>query len=294
MQSYLSPKDLSLLIGVSESSLKRWVDDGRLRAERTAGGHRRIATAEAVRFIRETASPVADPTLLGLPELDRPAVDVAQDGEVERVILSAAREKNTARATGVLIAEFLRSRTVASVLDGPVTMLLNQAAHDSVAAETARTGVTWNAAADICRESARLISDLLAPPSADAPLAVVTAVGTEDAAVRAVMAAVVLREFNYRVTGAELAAVNGHGGRASFVCTVFDGGAPVPADQRRERPVGGVDPVWFGPGVAGLPPRTGVRIVHSLSELACVARAARRSARHDATMVRTKRSNLTM
>ena len=39
-------------LGVSESSVKRWVDGGDLVAQRTAGGHRRIARGEALRFAR--------------------------------------------------------------------------------------------------------------------------------------------------------------------------------------------------------------------------------------------------
>jgi len=49
----MSPKDFAAAIGVSESSVKRWVDQGLVRAIRTAGGHRRIAPDEAARWIRE-------------------------------------------------------------------------------------------------------------------------------------------------------------------------------------------------------------------------------------------------
>ncbi|MBX3404124.1 MAG: helix-turn-helix domain-containing protein [Phycisphaeraceae bacterium] len=293
MQSHLSPKDLALLIGVSESSLKRWVDDGRLRAERTAGGHRRIAMAEAVRFIRETSAPIADPALFSLPELDQAAVDAAQNGEAELAILSAARDRNTARATGVLIAEFLRSRTVASVCDGPMTMLLNQAEQDGHGAAASGSNVHPGTAAAICKETTHRISVLLAEPRADGPVAVVSAVGSEGAGARALMAGAVLRECNYRVVGAELASGNGQAGRESLVCTVFDRGATLPADQRRHSTDAGVETVWFGPGIAGLPPRTGVRIVHSLCELACVARAARPASVRDMTTVKTTRLRAT-
>ena len=53
MKSVLSPKELAAAIGVSESTLKRWADDGLIVFSRTAGGHRRIRLAEAIRFIRE-------------------------------------------------------------------------------------------------------------------------------------------------------------------------------------------------------------------------------------------------
>lgn len=67
MQRQLSPKQLASAIGASESSLKRWVDAGRIRAEKTAGGHRRVSIGEAARFIRESGMTLARPEVLGLP-----------------------------------------------------------------------------------------------------------------------------------------------------------------------------------------------------------------------------------
>ena len=65
----LTPKDLADAIGASESSLRRWVDSGRVKMSRTAGGHRRIPLAEAIRFIRETHATVVRPDLLGLGDV---------------------------------------------------------------------------------------------------------------------------------------------------------------------------------------------------------------------------------
>ena len=62
----LSPRDLAVAIGMSESSLKRWVDRGLLESTRTAGGHRRIRVKEAVRFIRDRQLVVSAPEKLGL------------------------------------------------------------------------------------------------------------------------------------------------------------------------------------------------------------------------------------
>src|SRR5262245_52765982 len=62
----LSPRQLADAIGVSESSLKRWADAGKLAVSRTEGGHRRITMTEAVRFIRDTGATVVRPDLLGL------------------------------------------------------------------------------------------------------------------------------------------------------------------------------------------------------------------------------------
>ena len=56
MPSLLSPRQFAAAIGVSESSVRRWADGGQIKMTRTAGGHRKIARSEAIRFIRRTNS----------------------------------------------------------------------------------------------------------------------------------------------------------------------------------------------------------------------------------------------
>lgn len=67
MKELLSPKQVAASIGVSESSLKRWCDQGVINTERTPGGHRRIRTREMIRFLRERKHPIVRPEVLGLP-----------------------------------------------------------------------------------------------------------------------------------------------------------------------------------------------------------------------------------
>lgn len=65
-QKTVSPRDLARAIGMSESSLKRWADQGILEVTRTAGGHRRIQVKEAIRFVRSRKLSLAVPSALGL------------------------------------------------------------------------------------------------------------------------------------------------------------------------------------------------------------------------------------
>ena len=83
---FLSPRDFGAAIGVSESSVKRWADDGQLRIVKTRGGHRRIRVAEAVRWIQSHGHALVRPELLGLPDRmrlleRRPAADHARSLE---------------------------------------------------------------------------------------------------------------------------------------------------------------------------------------------------------------------
>lgn len=110
----LSPKELAQALGVSESSLKRWVDAGKLHAARTEGGHRRIALAEALRFIRESGAPVVRPELLHMPE-------VAQTGDRSDTTLLGHLVRGDARAArGWVMARYLEGQPIAALCDGPI------------------------------------------------------------------------------------------------------------------------------------------------------------------------------
>jgi diguanylate cyclase (GGDEF)-like protein/PAS domain S-box-containing protein/excisionase family DNA binding protein len=49
-------------LGISTTTARRWADDGRLRASRTAGGHRRFAGTEIRRLLAERGRPAISPT----------------------------------------------------------------------------------------------------------------------------------------------------------------------------------------------------------------------------------------
>ena len=76
MSELMSPKQVARAIGVSESSLKRWCDQGLIKTVRTAGGHRKMPMADVLQFVREHDHPLVSPEVLGLP----PASELAALG----------------------------------------------------------------------------------------------------------------------------------------------------------------------------------------------------------------------
>ncbi len=117
MRVGISPKDFAAAIGVSESSVKRWVDQGALDAARTAGGHRRIKREEALRFVRERGVTVVRPDKLGLAHS---ALGVMSDGSLERAAIALFDELaagHDAEASGILVALHLRMHPVAQIAD---------------------------------------------------------------------------------------------------------------------------------------------------------------------------------
>lgn len=67
MTKLLTPKQVARAVGVSESTLKRWCDRGRVPVVRTAGGHRRLRMDEVVQCVRDGVFRMENPVALGLP-----------------------------------------------------------------------------------------------------------------------------------------------------------------------------------------------------------------------------------
>lgn len=113
---FLSPRDLAVAIGSSESSIKRWADSGELVLARTKGGHRRIRMTEAMRWIRQHHHPIVRPELLGLPDRlrqleHRPASEQAQ--ALARFLTAG----QLAEAEVVLLQSFVGGTEIAALAD---------------------------------------------------------------------------------------------------------------------------------------------------------------------------------
>jgi methanogenic corrinoid protein MtbC1 len=118
-KAVLSPKELALAIGVSESSLKRWADHGLINVTRTAGGHRRIPISEAIRFIRESQATVVRPELLGFANLQPVRGNLDADSDTNR-LAKLFEEGQTKEALGLLLSLYLGGMSMAELCDGPL------------------------------------------------------------------------------------------------------------------------------------------------------------------------------
>lgn len=120
MKATLSPRELAEAIGVSESSLKRWADSGRIVVSRTSGGHRRIAMAEAIRFIRENRATIVRPDILGFPDLEAAAWDDLNEHDEGERLYNYLRDGKMSEARGVIMAAYLSGKSIAALADGPI------------------------------------------------------------------------------------------------------------------------------------------------------------------------------
>jgi len=123
MKMQVSPKQLARAIQVSESSVKRWCDQGRIPTVRTAGGHRRIAIAAVLDFLREHDYAVVRPDLLGLP------VTSGHTGRMldrsQATLRTALLEGDEQRARSVVLDLFIAEHDLPAILDGVVARALH-------------------------------------------------------------------------------------------------------------------------------------------------------------------------
>jgi excisionase family DNA binding protein len=104
---YLNTAEAAQLLGVSVTTVKRWVDEDILPAHKTPGGHRKILRAELSHLIRQGKVPCASedglppdlasesgqvaPSLGGLAEQLRLALLAENAGEARRLLTEALR-----------------------------------------------------------------------------------------------------------------------------------------------------------------------------------------------------------
>lgn len=282
IEGFLTPRDLAAAIGVSESSLKRWADEGFLRASRTAGGHRRIPISEAVRFIRETHCAVVRPELLGFGDarLEAPI----ESGNAGRALAEAFLRDDQKAARGLLLGEFLSGVSIASIFDGPLRFALE------------RIGECWlegpegimieHRAVDTAVHSLSTMRSTIEKPVATAPRAVGGAPGGDPYLLPSLGCAIVLAECGFSDVNlgpntpleALLSAIDRH--RPAIVwraATEPIRGEDLGHDLReiaaRIAPWGGTLVVGgrSRPGAQDLP--EGVRVLGSMAELAALANA---------------------
>jgi excisionase family DNA binding protein len=169
MRDLVTPKQVARAIGVSESSLKRWCDQGLIPTVRTAGGHRRLAMPQVMRFLKQRGHRLVDPAVIGLP----PTTTGAGDRTLERGLARlrdalVAGQEDLARQ--VVLDLYLARHRLSAICD----QVMTPAFHD--------IGRLWGCG-DVaiyqerraCEISLRLLHELarlIVPPGPHAPPAI--------------------------------------------------------------------------------------------------------------------------
>ncbi len=192
---YLSPKQLGQAIGVSESSLKRWIDDGQLEVSRTSGGHRRIELAHAVRFVRQRGYTISDPQVLGLTAADD-STGRADEEQITDHLHDLLTEGKDRQFTAAFTRLYLDGNSLAQLIDGPLRRAMQ------------RIGELWHnnprgigiehRATDICIRTLSYMHTLLPASKPTMPLAIGGAPPGDIHMIPSVCISLVLAELGWR------------------------------------------------------------------------------------------------
>ncbi len=193
-----SPRTLAAAIGVSESSVKRWIDAGMIQVSRTAGGHRRVPLHAAVKFIREQGMEVLQPDALGLPQHATDAVYSDPSLLTGDLIFDLLLSEHAEQAAAHVVSAYVAGGSVAEMFDGPIRDALE------------RIGELWHAnIGDIFYEHRAIqlflhalgqIRMLMPPPASEAPHAVGGAPANDPHLIPSDMTAIVCASVGIRET----------------------------------------------------------------------------------------------
>jgi excisionase family DNA binding protein len=169
LKTIVTPRELAEAIGVSESSVKRWVDHGDIVAMRTAGGHRRISIQEAGRYLRERSIPLVRPDRLGLSDLAAHDEAESEVGDAGARLFDYLRRGAELEARGLILSLYLQGQSVAEIMDGPLCAAMARIGELWV---HGASGIFWEHRATqvVMQALARLRLLIEVPP--DAPVAV--------------------------------------------------------------------------------------------------------------------------
>lgn len=194
METHLSPAQAAKALGVSESSLKRWCDQGLLPIVRTVGGHRKLPIASVLSFVRERGKTLVVPEMLGLP-----AITGRTTATLERSVetLTNILQKSEAdQARRVIFDLYLAGHGLASICDQVIAVIFQ------------RLGIAWECGdLEIYRERRaceivyRLLNEMslvLPPILPEAPLALGATLPSDYYQIPSTMVELVLREQGWQ------------------------------------------------------------------------------------------------
>lgn len=190
---FVSPKQLARAAGVSESSVKRWCDQGIIPTVKTAGGHRRLTLDAAAEFLRQSGLEVRA-ELLGLPVRDglgEAAVRSAGDDFFEALIAG-----DEAACSRIALDRHVGGEAISHLCDAIVAPALH------------RVGDAWNChdvdvyherrGCTICLRVFETLRATIPSPARDAPLALGGSPECDPYMVPGTMVDLVLRQVGWR------------------------------------------------------------------------------------------------
>ncbi len=192
MNELVSPRQVAKAIRVSESTVKRWCDRGLIPMAKTAGGHRRLRTADVLAYITEQGYDLTSPELLGLPAgLGKTSWTI---GRARQRFRKALIENDNRVARQLLIDLVLANHSITAICD------------DVIAESFHEIGEMWNCgdlyvyqerrSCEICLGLLHDLGATMALPTSAAPRAIGATIAGDVYTLPVTMAGLVLKSLD--------------------------------------------------------------------------------------------------
>lgn len=191
-----SPRQTARAIGVSEASIKRWCDKGKLDSEKTVGGHRRLSLPAIMGFIQDNDIKLKQPEALDLPAAVGPGSrTLTQACDLYR---EALEQGDQTRSLQIAFDIRLAGHSMAEIADkvvAPAFHALGQRwQHGDLEVYQERHGV------EITRRVLLRLKDTLPLPAQDAPVATGATLTGDPYSLAGLMGELVLLELGWKAT----------------------------------------------------------------------------------------------
>ena len=126
---YISTAQAARSLGVSVSTVKRWVDEGVLPAQKTAGGHRKLLRAEVLALARKGALPTEDLSQLVLPST-RKRKSTTDLHSYREALLAAIVDGRAAEVRALIRRAYRGGLAIETLADQVLSPVMEKVGHD--------------------------------------------------------------------------------------------------------------------------------------------------------------------
>lgn len=201
-----SPKQIGIALGVSEASIKRWVDKGIIGCIKTDGGHRKIPMYALIEYINKNNAELVNPGAVNIPETTGRVKDKMQKSAEE--LQQAFKECDEYKIQGIIYDLFTSGQKPEIIFDTLLAPALHQLGCDwedgTVDAFQERRTI------QICIRLLYNFNSFFPPPEPDAPIAILGTLSGDPYTIPPLMIEVCLRALGWKTEflGNDLPAVS--------------------------------------------------------------------------------------
>ncbi len=167
MEKLLTTKEVAKVLQSSESSVKRWCDQGTLNAVRTPGGHRRVPMASVLEFARSKGKIEPAAELLGIAPT---AEAIMKASASHKTLVDAFLADDTKTAEAIILSAFANGMSIEKIADDLVAPAMEEIGHGW---ETGTVAIhKERRACGMVEQALARIASSMPPLSEDAPKAI--------------------------------------------------------------------------------------------------------------------------